>query len=68
MTKTDPNKMTEVLYDLDPVKKPIAFASISLSRALRSKGEQRMKLQPLEGAKGSWPKARPRKFRSMAKS
>lgn len=46
-----------VLYDLDPVKKPIAFASITLSQALRSKGEQRMKLQPLEGAKGSWPKA-----------
>eukprot|EP00913_Durusdinium_trenchii_P004150 g3845.t1 len=46
-----------VLYDLDPQKKPIAFASITLSQALRSKGEQRMKLQPMESAKGSWPKA-----------
>eukprot|EP00438_Fugacium_kawagutii_P021285 Skav235205 [mRNA] locus=scaffold4495:81930:84990:- [translate_table: standard] len=46
-----------VLYDLDPVKKPVAFASITLSRALGSKGEQRLRLQPLEAAKGSWPKA-----------
>ncbi|CAJ1454855.1 unnamed protein product [Effrenium voratum] len=47
-----------VLYDLDPTKKPIAFASISLAEALRSaNGDLRMKLQPMEEAKKSWPKA-----------
>lgn len=47
-----------VLYDLDPQKKPWAFASISLAQALRSKGQRRLKLQPVDkqAASGSWSK------------